>query len=124
MRGFSWIFGSFSDTPWSDIGVTLVAAFACRGHRFVRVLHEPLRPTDRARHVEASVEVAEVLGRLERFLERRLRETQCRGEALELTRVYVRHARIIPPYAHRHERTEAHPARLADPPVLRRCCSR
>jgi hypothetical protein len=54
---------------------------------FVRVLHESLRAADRARDIEALVEVAEILRGLERLLERGLRETQGRPQPFELAGV-------------------------------------
>ena len=66
-------------------------------HRLIRVLDQALRARDRAWDVETAVEVAEVLGRLERLLERRLREAQRRAEPLELAGVDVCHARIMTP---------------------------
>jgi len=57
----------------------------CGVHRLVRVLNEALRAADGARHVEAMVEIAEILRRFERFLERGLRETQRGAQPLELT---------------------------------------
>jgi hypothetical protein len=58
--------------------------------RFVRVLHQALRAADRARDVEATVEVPEVLRSLERLLESRLREAQRGSESLEFALVYLR----------------------------------
>jgi len=58
---------------------------AGRVHGLVRVLNEALRTADGTRNVEAMVEIAEILRRFERFLERGLRETQCGAQPLELT---------------------------------------
>jgi len=71
---------------------------ARRADGVLRVLHETLRACERARHVEAPVEAAEILGRLERFLERGFGETQGGREAFELARVDVGsfHARMLP----------------------------
>lgn len=55
-----------------------------RAHRLVRVLHEPLRARDGAWDVEAPVEVPQVLGGIERLLERGFSEAQRRTETFEL----------------------------------------
>src|SRR3989442_13464002 len=52
---------------------------------------EPLRATDGTRNVEPAIEAAEVLRRLERLLERGLRETEGGPEPLELARIDLRH---------------------------------
>ena len=65
--------------------------------RLERVPDEALRAGERARDIEAPVEAAEVLGGLERLLERGLREAQRRCEPLKLARVDVGHKRIIAP---------------------------
>jgi hypothetical protein len=70
--------------------------------RLERVVDQPLRAAHRARHVESTVEVAEVLRGLERLLERGLREAQGRAEALELAWIDVAHARIIAPALDRY----------------------
>ena len=57
----------------------------CGVHRLVRVLNESLRTPDGAGDVEAMVEIAEILRRFERFLERGFREAQGGAEPLELT---------------------------------------
>ncbi len=61
-----------------------------RVDRLVGVLHETLGSADRARDIEATVEVAEVLRRLECFLERGLRKAQSRAESLELALIDLR----------------------------------
>ena len=90
---------------------------------FEGVLDESLRAADRPRHVESAVEIAEVLRRLESFLERGLRKSEGRTKALQLTRVDLAHPRIIAldhAYAPGAERSEAHPSRIADSSVLAR----
>src|SRR5947209_5217898 len=52
--------------------------------RLQRVPDEPLRTADRAGHIEAAIEAAEIFRRLEGLLERGLRETEGRPEPLEL----------------------------------------
>jgi len=79
----------------SKLTHTRMLALPRRVDRLVRVLHEPLCPTDRARDIEALVEVAEVLRGLESFFECGLRETQGRSEPLELARIDIPHPRII-----------------------------
>ena len=65
--------------------VMLIPLFlARRVHRFIRVLDQTLGSADRARDVEAAVEIPEILRGLERFLERGLREAQGRAQSLEL----------------------------------------
>ena len=64
---------------------------------FERVLDQPLRAAHRARHVEAAIEIAKILRRLERFFERRLREAKGGPESLEFARIYLAHPRIIAP---------------------------
>lgn len=61
----------------------------------VRVLDQPLGAGDGPWHVEAMVEVSEVLGGLERFLQRRFREAQCRAEPLELAGIDVGHRAMM-----------------------------
>ena len=56
----------------------------CGVHRLVRILNESLRTPDGAGDVEAMVEVAEILRRFERFLERGLREAQGGAQPFEL----------------------------------------
>ena len=70
-------------------------ALAGRVHRLERVADETLRAADRTRHVETAVEVTQVLGGLERLLERGLREAQRGPQTLELARIDVAHRRII-----------------------------
>jgi hypothetical protein len=53
--------------------------------RLVGVLHQTLGSADRARDVEAAVEIPQVLRGFERLLKRGLRETQGGAESLELT---------------------------------------
>lgn len=53
--------------------------------RLISVLHEPLRAADGARDVVATVKIAEILRRFERFLERGLRKAQGGAEPFELT---------------------------------------
>jgi phosphate uptake regulator len=69
----------------------------CGIDRLERVADEALRAAERARDVEPPVEATEVLGGLERLLERRLRQAQRRCEPFELARVDVGHRRIIAP---------------------------
>ena len=57
----------------------------CGVHRLVRVLNEALRTPDGAGDVEAMVEIAEILRRFERFLERGFRKAQRGAQPLELT---------------------------------------
>ena len=66
--------------------------------RFERISDQALRAAERARDIEAPVEAAEVLGGLERLLERGLREAQRRCEPLELASVDVGHESIIAPH--------------------------
>jgi len=68
---------------------------ARRGDRLFAVPDEPLRTAEGARHVEAMIEVAEVLGCLERLFERGARESQRRGETLELPLIDG-HRRMVP----------------------------
>jgi hypothetical protein len=56
-----------------------------RFDRLVGVLHQTLGSADRARDVEAAVEIPQVLRGFERLLKRGLRETQGGAESLELT---------------------------------------
>jgi hypothetical protein len=72
-------------------------ALACGLHRFVRVLHQPLCAGEGAWHVETAVEIAEILGRLKRLLERRFREAQRRAQPLELAGIDVCHTGIMTP---------------------------
>src|SRR3989454_11659189 len=65
--------------------------FTRRVDRLQRVSHEPLRTADSAWNVEPPIEAAEVLRRLERLLERGLRETEGGPEPLELARIDLRH---------------------------------
>src|SRR5437016_625310 len=62
-----------------------LADLARRGDRLFGIPDEPLRAAKGARHIEAMIEVAEVLRRLQRFLERGAREAQRGRKALELT---------------------------------------
>ena len=64
-------------------------------HGLERVADKALRAADRARHVEAPVEAAEILRSLEGLLERRLREPKRGPEPLELSGVDVRHAGMM-----------------------------
>jgi hypothetical protein len=59
-------------------------------YRFIRVLDQTLRPADGPGHIEAAIEVAEVLRGLKRLLERRLREAQRGPEPLELALIDLR----------------------------------
>jgi nitroreductase len=52
--------------------------------RLVRVLHQALGSADRARDVEAAVEIPQILRGFESFFERGFRQAQCGAEALEL----------------------------------------
>ncbi len=65
--------------------------------RLERVSDEALRAADGTRHVEASIEAAEILRSLERLFERGLREPKRGPEPLELSRVDVCHARMMRP---------------------------
>jgi hypothetical protein len=58
---------------------------ARRVNRLVRVLNETLGTADGARDVEAMVEIAEILGCFECFLESGFRQTQRGAQPLELT---------------------------------------
>ena len=58
--------------------------------RLIRVLDQALGPADRARDVEATIEVPEVLRGLESLLERGLREAQRRPESLKLAVIDLR----------------------------------
>ena len=64
-------------------------------HGLERVTDETLRATDRARHVETTIEAAEILSSLERLLESGLREPKCGPEPLELSGVDLCHARMM-----------------------------
>jgi len=66
-----------------------------RRDSLLRVPDEPLSAAERSRHIEAVVEVAEVLGRFEGLFERRAREPERRGEPLELALIDG-HARMVP----------------------------
>jgi hypothetical protein len=58
--------------------------------RLVGVLDQALRAADGTRDVVATVEIAEILRGLERFLERGLRETQGGAQSFELTLIDFR----------------------------------
>src|SRR2546428_10215099 len=62
-----------------------------RVHRIQRVADETLCTPERARHIEATIEAAQVLRGLEGLLERGLRETQRGRKSLELPRVDLGH---------------------------------
>ena len=59
------------------------------GDRLFRVPDEPLRAPEGAGDVEAMIEVAEILGSLERLLERGARKPQRGRQPLELALVHA-----------------------------------
>src|SRR5207245_8924166 len=65
--------------------------------RFVRVRDETLRAAEGARHVEATIEVPEVLRGLDRLLERGFREPKRRRETLELPLIDLALRHDVPP---------------------------
>src|SRR3989441_5111714 len=75
----------------TGVSINGTLRFSRRVDRLKRVSHEPLRTANSARNVEPAIEAAEVLRRLERLLERGLRETEGGPEPLELARIDLRH---------------------------------
>src|SRR5438874_11463460 len=64
-------------------------------HGFERVADEALGSADRARNIEAPIEVSEILRGLERLLKRGLGKPERRSEALQLPRIGLLHCGII-----------------------------
>src|SRR6266545_4740513 len=83
--------------------------------RLVGVLNETLGSADGARDIEAAVEVAQILGRFERLLERRFREAQGRAEPLELALIDLRRRHWSQMLTSARDRT--HPHGASDPAV-------
>jgi nitroreductase len=85
---------ALTDEPTHEADATAAARrgrlFLSRGiDRFVRVLHQALRTADGARDIETAVEIAQVLGGFQGFLEGGFRKAQRGAQTLKLALIHL-----------------------------------